>query len=56
MQIEITTEQFNQIQDEIIRLEEVLQLMDRHDAWGIIGLQEHIEELKDISNRKKITI
>ena len=57
MQLEITSEQFNLIQDEIIRLEEELYSMDRNDdPWGIINTQRYIDVLKEILETETITI
>jgi len=56
MELEITAEQFNEIQDEIIKLEEELSFVDKNDHWGKIGLRDHIEELKEILRTERIII
>lgn len=50
MKIEITSEQFNLIQNEIIRLEEVDLVQSRieNDTWGRIAVEDKISTLKQI--------
>jgi hypothetical protein len=50
MKIEITSEQFNLIQNEIIRLEEVDLVQSRieNDTWGRIAVEDKIATLKQI--------
>jgi hypothetical protein len=49
MKIEITLEQFNLIQNEIIRLEEgdLVQSRIENDTWWRIAIQDKIEILKE---------
>lgn len=55
MKIEITPEQFNQIQDEIIKLEEKLEnIFD--DTWLILYTQHKISKLKNILETEKIDL
>ena len=57
MEIEITAEQFTKIQNEIIRLEEELILLQGgNDAWGFIFTKDRIEELKEILETETITL
>lgn len=55
--IEITAEQFNQIQDEIIRLEEHVPFVrESWDTWEFISITERIETLKKILETERIEI
>lgn len=57
MKIELTAEQFNKIQDEIIRLED--ELSDNKDTlsgWRIIGRNEEINKLKLILRSEEIDL
>lgn len=57
MEIEITAEQFTKIQNEIIRLEEELILLQgSNDTWGFIFTKDRIEELKEILETETITL
>jgi len=57
MQIEITSEQFNLIQDEIIRLEnEVSDKRDEMNTWAFIAITDKIETLKEILISEKIDL
>lgn len=56
MKVEITSEQFNLIQDEIIRLEEEKVLLPENDPWGYIFLVEQIEKLKEILKTEEIEL
>lgn len=57
MKIEITSEQFNQIQDEIIRLEEELSnLIHDEDTWAMIAVSDRIETLKEILSTEQIDL
>ena len=57
MELEITSEQFNLIQDEIIRLEEEL-LSGKYlnDTWSIVNIKSRIEDLKNILSNQTIII
>lgn len=58
MKIEITSEQFNLIQNEIIRLEEVDLALTRieNDTWGRIAIEEKISILKQILTDEEIDL
>jgi 16S rRNA U1498 N3-methylase RsmE len=58
MKIEITTEQFNLIQNEIIRLEEgdLVQSRIENDTWWRIAIQDKIEILKEILKSEEIDL
>jgi hypothetical protein len=58
MKIEITTEQFNLIQNEIIRLEEedLVQSRIEDDTWWRIAIQDKIEILKEILKSEEIDL
>ena len=58
MKIEITSEQFNLIQNEIIRLEEVDLVQSRieNDTWWRIAIQDKIATLKEILISEEIDL
>jgi hypothetical protein len=58
MKIEITTEQFNLIQNEIIRLEEedLVQSRIENDTWWRIAIQDKIATLKEILKIEEIDL
>jgi hypothetical protein len=58
MKIEITSEQFNLIQNEIIRLEEVdlVQTRIENDTWGRIAVEDKIATLKQILTDEEIDL
>jgi hypothetical protein len=58
MKIEITSEQFNLIQNEIIRLEEedLVQTRIENDTWGIIAVEDKIAILKKILESEEIDL
>lgn len=56
MKIEITNDQFNLIQDEIIRLEEEIIKLPDNDPWGFIFLKEQIDKLKEILKTEEIEL
>lgn len=58
MKIEITSEQFNLIQNEIIRLEEedLIQARIEDDTWWRIAIQDKIATLKEILKNEKIDL
>ena len=57
MILEISKEQFDLIQNEIIKLEEEKPFIyERDDAWGIIYIDDRIEELKEIIRTELIEI
>ena len=58
MKIEITSEQFNLIQNEIIRLEEVDLVQSRieNDTWWRIAIQDKIATLKEILKSEEIDL
>lgn len=57
MEIEITSEQYNLIQDEIIRLETYLSwISNKDDPWERIHIIDTIEDLKEIVRTEKITL
>lgn len=58
MKIEITSEQFNLIQNEIIRLEEedLVQSMIEDDTWWRIAIQDKIAILKEILKSEEIDL
>ena len=58
MKIEITEEQFNLIQNEIIRLEEeeLLQLRFEKDTWSIMAVEDKISKLKKILESEEIDL
>ena len=58
MKIEITTDQFNLIQNEIIRLEEgdLVQSRIENDTWWRIAIQDKIEILKEILKSEEIDL
>lgn len=58
MKIEITSEQFNLIQNEIIRLEEedLVQSRIENDTWWRIGIQDKIATLKEILKSEEIDL
>ncbi len=58
MKIEITSEQFNLIQNEIIRLEEVdlVQTRIENDTWGRIAVEDKIALLKEILESEEIDL
>jgi hypothetical protein len=58
MKIEITSEQFNIIQNEIIRLEEedLVQKRIENDTWGIIAVEDKIAILKKILESEEIDL
>ena len=56
MKIEITTEQFNQIQNEIIRLEESLIHFKENEVWSRINTQDKIHTLKKILESEEIDL
>lgn len=58
MKIEITSEQFNLIQNEIIRLEEVdlVQTRIEKDTWGRIAVEDKIATLKQILESEEIDL
>jgi hypothetical protein len=58
MKIEITSEQFNLIQNEIIRLEEVDLVQSRieNDTWCRIAIQDKIATLKEILKSEEIDL
>jgi hypothetical protein len=58
MKIEITEEQFNLIQNEIIRLEEeeLLQSRFEKDTWSIIAVEDKISKLKKILESEEIDL
>jgi hypothetical protein len=58
MKIEITSEQFNLIQNEIIRLEEedLVQSRIKYDTWWRIAIQDKIATLKEILKSEEIDL
>jgi hypothetical protein len=57
MKLEITSEQFNLIQDEIIRLEnEVSDKRDKMNTWTFIAITDKIEILKEILASEQIDL
>jgi hypothetical protein len=58
MKIEITSEQFNLIQNEIIRLEEedLIQSRIEDDTWWRIAIQDKIATLKQILESEEIDL
>jgi hypothetical protein len=58
MKIEITSEQFNLIQNEIIRLEEedLIQSIIEDDTWWRIAIQDKIAQLKQILESEEIDL
>lgn len=56
MKIEITSEQFNLIQDEIIILEESLDNIDKMGAWQPIWIRDEISKLKEILSSEMIDL
>ena len=58
MKIEITSEQFNLIQNEIIRLEEedLMQSRIEDDTWWRIAIQDKIVTLKQILESEEIDL
>jgi len=58
MKIEITSEQFNLIQNEIIRLEEedLVQSRIKDDTWWRIAIQDKIATLKEILKSEEIDL
>ena len=58
MKIEITSEQFNLIQNEIIRLEEedLIQSRIEDDTWWRIAIQDKIATLKQILENEEIDL
>ena len=57
MKLEISKEQFDLIQNEIIKLEESKPAMqESDDNWGWIYLIERIDELKEIIKTEQIEI
>jgi hypothetical protein len=58
MKIEITTQQFNLIQNEIIRLEEedLVQSRIENDTWWRIAIQDKIATLKEILKSEEIDL
>ena len=58
MKIEITSEQFNLIQNKIIRLEEVdlVQTRIENDTWGRIAIEDKIAILKQILTDEEIDL
>jgi hypothetical protein len=58
MKIEITSEQFNLIQNEIIRLEEedLIQSRIEDDSWWRIYIQDKIATLKQILESEEIDL
>ena len=58
MKIEITSEQFNLIQNEIIRLEEedLIQARIEKDTWGRIFIEDKIATLKEILKSEEIDL
>jgi hypothetical protein len=58
MKIEITSEQFNLIQNEIIRLEEedLVQSRIEDDTWWRIAIQDKIAILKEILKSEEIDL
>ena len=58
MKIEITSEQFNLIQNEIIRLEEIdlVQTRIENDTWGRIAIEDKIAILKQILTDEEIDL
>lgn len=58
MKIEITSEQFNLVQNEIIRLEEqeLVQARIENDTWWRIAIQDKIATLKEILKTEVIDL
>jgi len=56
MKIEITSEQFNLIQNEIIRLEEDELPKVYDDTWCRIAIQDKIATLKEILKSEEIDL
>ena len=57
MKLEISKEQFDLIQNEIIRLEDSKPAMQESKySWGWVCLIERIDELKEIIKTEKIEI
>ncbi len=58
MKIEITTEQFNLIQNEIIRLEEedLVKSIIEDDTWWRIAIEDKIYNLKNILKSEEIDL
>lgn len=57
MKLEITAEQFNLIQDEIIRLEnEISDKGDEMNPWTFIAITEKIQTLKEILASEQIDL
>ena len=57
MKLEISKEQFDLIQNEIIKLEDSKPAMqESKDSWGWVYLIERIDELKEIIKTEKIEI
>ena len=58
MKIEITSEQFNLIQNEVIRLEEedLVQSRIEDDTWWRIAIQDKIAILKEILKSEEIDL
>ena len=58
MKIEITSEQFNLIQNDIIRLEEedLVQSRIKYDTWWRIAIQDKIATLKEILKSEEIDL
>jgi hypothetical protein len=57
MKIEISTKQFNLIQDEIIKLEEELPfIIESKDKWNTIHTKDRIDYLKEVLEKEEIEI
>lgn len=57
MELEISTEQFDSINEEITKLEDTLPfLLEKDDNWNYVGTKERIDELKEIIKTETITI
>jgi len=58
MILEISKEQFNLIQDEIIKLEEELSNLryDRQDPWGCMYLENQIDYLKEVLETEEFNL
>lgn len=58
MKLEITSEQFNLIQNEIIRLEEedLIQAKIDNDTWWRIAIEDKIFTLKQILEKEEIDL
>lgn len=57
MKIKITEEQYDLIQNEIIRLEnEVSDNRDKMNTWSFIAITDKIETLKQILKEEKIDL